>query len=345
MGARDIRARLFPQAIPAASSESPSVASRAVSPSLAPSSASSPVVTFESLCAFFSTWPLREIRKHTEELVTSALERKRELTLQVIKQRRVSRSEASSGGTESSLSQSRRRFSSAGGENEMGETAELKLPEQPAKSDEDDDGERLLSVTVEPDGPHGSDCVAVTVSPASSTAQSQSSSSFSSSSMFSSGSGLSRPPLSLSLPPAALSELLAQMAILHDELSSLNAQQRQMNEEGRRLSDRLLSIDSSRLAVTHGLNEMQAELTANHARHVSTTAARNHNEERLKATLKKFEECAEEGHRLAREIEVCKETLVSMKTEINELNKVKQPHTQTHRHTTTPPSRCSLAFL
>ena len=111
------------------------------------------------------------------------------------------------------------------------------------------------------------------------------------------------------------------MAVLHDEISSLNAQQRQMNEDGRRMSDRLLSIDSSRLAISNGLNDIQAELTANHARHVSTTTARTNNEEKLKAVLKRFQECSEEGHRLAREVEVCRETSVSMKQSINELGK------------------------
>ena len=132
-----MRLRLFPHPTVDSSAESSVSASTSTSPPVSsvpldesdasrqPSSA--PVVTFESLCAFFSTWPLREIRKHTEELVTSAWEKKRELTLQVIKQRRLSRSEVSSGGVESaSASYSRSRFSSAGEEREMSEGGEMK---------------------------------------------------------------------------------------------------------------------------------------------------------------------------------------------------------------------------
>ena len=278
-------------------------------------------MTFESLCAFFSTWPLREIRKHTEDLVSSAMEKKRELTLQLVKQRRLSRSEVSSAGAESSsVSYSRSRFSSAGGEHEMAEEAEGK--DGTDRVDEQSDAEsehRLLSVTLKPASPSDAESISVSISPAP-----QSSLAVSTASSFSSPASsfaLSRPALALSLPPAALSDLLSQMSVLHDEISSLNAHQRALNEEARRIADRLLSVDSSRLTISNALNDIQAELTANHHKHVATTASRTNNEEKLKATLKRFEECAEEGHRLAREVEVCRETLVSMKTEVNDLAK------------------------
>ena len=279
------------------------------------------MVTFESLCAFFSTWPLREIRRHTESLVSSAMEKKRELTLQLVKQRRLSRSEVSSAGAESSsVSYSRSRFSSAGGEHEMAEEGEEK--DGIDRTDESHPADaasehRLLSVTVKPGSQADTEPISVSISPAPQSSLSTASS-FSSSA---SSSGFSRPALALSLPPAALSDLLAQMSVLHDEISSVNAHQRAMNDESRRIADRLLSVDSSRLTISNALNDIQTELTGLHHKHVATTATRTNNEEKLKATLKRFEECAEEGHRLAREIEVCRETLVSMKTEVNDLAK------------------------
>ena len=316
-GVHDMRARLLPSPTAPGAASLP-LADGALSQ---PSSAPAPVVTFEALCAFFSTWPLREIRKHTEELVSSAMEKKRELTLQLVKQRRVSRSEVSSAGVESSsVSYSRSRFSSAGGEHEMAEEGETK--DGVGHPDELHDGEPLLSVSMQPALHAAGEPISVSISPAPRTSQTLSSSSSSSlSSSASSSSGFSRPTLALSLPPAALSDLLSQMTVLHDEVSSLNAHQRALNEESRRISDRLMSVDSSRLTISTALNDIQTELTSNHQKHVTTTAARTNNEEKLKATLKRFEECAEEGHRLAREVEVCRETLVSMKTEVNDLAK------------------------
>ena len=336
-----MRLRLFPQPTVDSSTES-SVPTPASVPSVSLNGSDSfgasspppvPVVTFESLCAFFSTWPLREIRRHTEELVSSAWEKKRELTLQVIKQRRLSRSEVSSAGAESaSASYSRSRFSSAGEEQEMSEGKEMKGD---FSNDEESTNSQQQKPSLLGEGHSGADhgngtgepySISISSATRSSSHSLPVSSAFKSSSSSSSlssspSSSSSTRPLTLTLPPAALSDLLAQMAVLHDEISSLNAQQRQMNEDSRRMADRLLSNDSSRLTITNGLNDIQAELTANHARHVSTTAARTNNEEKLKAVLKRFEESAEEGHRLSREVEVCKETLVSMKNQINELGK------------------------
>ena len=326
VGVRDMRLRLLPHlSVPDSAHPTPtapvdsSSASRPSSASSTASSSSAPAVTFESLCAFFSTWPLREIRKHTEELVSHAQEKRRELTLQVLKQRRVSRSEVSSGGAESSVSYSRSRFSSAGGEAEMSEAGEAKAEHDGMPPADDGHAHPLLSVSVEPRPGSAGEPYSVAVSLAPGTPSLPPSSS--SSSVGSSTSSSGRVHLALSLPLASLSDLLVQMAVLHDEISSLNAQQRQMNEDGRRLSDRLLAIDSSRLTIIGQLDTIQAELTANHSRHVQTTSARNANEERLKAVLKRYEEVAEEGHRLAREVEVCRETLVSMRTQANDLAK------------------------
>ena len=122
-----------------------------------------------------------------------------------------------------------------------------------------------------------------------------------------------------------MSDLLQQMVVLYDEIASLNAQQREMNDEWRRLDDRLMSIDSSRLNISQSLNDIQAELTAAHQKHVNTTKQRNNNEDKLKAVLKRYEEIAEEGHRLAREIELVRETRVSMRAEVDALaNMAKQ---------------------
>ena len=284
LGVRDMRARLFPQV------------------DGAPGSVAH-VVTFDQLCDFFASWPLREIRKHTEELVSSALAKQRALTLQVIKQRRLSRSEISSA-PGSARSMSRSRVSSAGEESEIMEEAFHSLSPRDRDDTSRDSHHQPLQINLVPSSGSGDALVHVSIEPASSS---------------------TRPALAISLPPLSLSDLLAQMVVLYDEIASLNAQQREMNDEWRRLDDQLMSIDSSRLNITQSLNDIQAELTAAHHKHVTTTKQRNNNEDKLNRVLKRYEEIAEEGHRLAREIELCRETRVSMKAEVDALaNMAKQ---------------------
>ena len=282
-GIQDMRSRLLPPAVEGA----------------APSAR---VVTVDQLCDFFASWPLREIRKHTEELVTSAIAKQRAMTLQVIKQRRLSRSDNSSG-PGSARSMSRSRLSSAGEESEMLDGILQSLSPRETDDTSREPHQQPLHVSFQPGGSTG-EAVHVSIEVNSSSHNA---------------------PLAISLPPISLSDLLQQMVVLYDEIASLNAQQREMNDEWRRLDDRLLSIDSSRLNITQSLNEIQAELTAAHQKHVTTTKQRNNNEDKLKSVLKRFEEVAEEGHRLAREIELCRETRVSMRAEVDALaNMAKQ---------------------
>ena len=282
-GVRDMRSRLVPAPVDGAAQ-------------------SARVVSVDQLCDFFASWPLREIRKHTEELVTSAIAKQRAMTLQVIKQRRLSRSDNSSG-PGSARSQSRSRMSSAGEESEMLEGILQSLSPREADDVSREPHQQSLHVSFVP-GDSTDEPVHVNIHPNSSP---------------------SSQPLTINLPPISLSDLLQQMVVLYDEIASLNAQQREMNDEWRRLDDRLLAIDSSRLTITQSLNDIQAELTAAHQKHVNTTKQRNHNEDKLKSVLKRYEEVAEEGHRLAREIELCRETRVSMRAEVEALaNMAKQ---------------------
>ena len=265
------------------------------------------LVTVDQLCDFFASWPLREIRKHTEELVSSAIAKQRAITLQVIKQRRISRSDNSSG-PGSGRSMSRSRMGSAGEESEMLEGILQSLsPREVDETNEVEDGSReQLHVNFVPSG-STNEPVHVSIEPSNSLAPSP------------------PPALAISMPPMSLSDLLQQMVVLYDEIASLNAQQREMNDEWRRLDDRLVVIDNSRVNITQTLNDIQTELTAAHQKHVNTTKQRNNNEDKLKNILKRYEEIAEEGHRLAREIELCRETRVSMRAEVEALaNMAKQ---------------------
>ena len=62
----------------------------------------------------------------------------------------------------------------------------------------------------------------------------------------------------------------SELVLLHDETASLNAQQRQMNDERRLIDDQLMGIDSSRLIISQNLNELQAELSATHQKHMQS---------------------------------------------------------------------------